>query len=154
MEVLTYKSCMQGLCKGTHPPKQNSLIWLSNCIFWYLRLLVIDDSSWSSNHLRCIHCRHGKAPLHSHCTLPKAKALGFLLYIWEDSALDATFFEEVWPLAHLFYVLTRMKPTMLRSPRIAQTGQSALHGAKIACIGVCKRSNSGRVYPGAPKTMK
>lgn len=89
------------------------------------------------------------------CVAPEgAPSLTLHAAFHPGASLDATLFEPVWPLAHLYYMLTRMKPTMLRSPRIAQAGQSALHGAKIACIGVCKRSNSGRVYPGAPKTMK
>ena len=43
--------------------------------------------------------------------------------------LDVSIFEGSWALAHSYYLLSRTKPTMLQSPRIAQAGQSAMHQA-------------------------
>ena len=43
--------------------------------------------------------------------------------------LDVSIFEASWALAHSYYLLSRTKPTMLQSPRIAQAGQGAMHQA-------------------------
>lgn len=48
--------------------------------------------------------------------------------------LDVSIFEGSWALAHSYYLLSRTKPTMLQSPRIAQAGQSAMHHANLRLI--------------------
>ena len=87
---------------------------------------------WDVNYLfRCFYFlpMHGNGERSAVLYHPGAGFLGV-----DFAPLDVQLFEPAWPIAHSYYLLSRTKPTMLQSLRIAQAGQSPLHGALAAAL--------------------